>query len=68
MNPSLKLERKRYAMWRMAEAIRRAIRSTKPADKIQAARWAAAWGVVSGIRSPGVRLRRTVLSGGSRSH
>ncbi|MES2015845.1 MAG: hypothetical protein V4484_05055 [Pseudomonadota bacterium] len=62
------MERKRYAMWRMAEALARAIRASRPADKIQAARWAAAWGVVSGIRSPGVRLRRTALSGGSRIH
>lgn len=49
-------------MLRMIGAISRAISSTSPADKDRAARWAAAWGVISGIRSPGVRLRRNVLS------
>ena len=53
---------KSYAMLRMVEAIGRAIRSTSSADKDKAARWAAAWGVMSGIRSPGVRLRRDALS------
>ncbi|UUZ51536.1 hypothetical protein LP420_20580 [Massilia sp. B-10] len=45
----------------MTEAIGRAISSTHPADKDKAARWAAAWGVISGIRTPGIRLRRSVL-------
>jgi hypothetical protein len=64
MKQRIRKERKNYAMLRMAEAIGRAIDSELPADKDRAARWAAAWGVVSGIRSPGVRLRRSVLSGG----
>lgn len=59
-------KRKTYAMLRMAEAIGRAIASDLPADKDRAARWAAAWGVISGIRSPGVRLRRNVLAGDRR--
>ncbi len=50
-------------MIRMAEAIGRAIASTSPLEKDRAARWAAAWGVVGGIRSRGIRLRRDVLSG-----
>lgn len=54
-------ERKSYAMLRMVQAIGRAIHSEHPADKDKAARWAAAWGVVSGIRTPGIRLRRSVL-------
>lgn len=56
-----KEQRKAYAMRRMAEAIGRAIRSESPQEKERAKRWAAAWGVVSGIRSSGVRLRRSVL-------
>lgn len=48
-------------MQRMAEAIGRAIRSESSQEKERAKRWAAAWGVVSGIRSSGIRLRRDVL-------
>jgi hypothetical protein len=62
MKHHLKKERKTYAMLRMVEAIGRAIHSERPADKDKAARWAAAWGVISGIRTPGIRLRRSVLS------
>ena len=62
MKRQIRMERKRYAMARMAEAIGRAIKSTAPADKDRAARWAAAWGLVSGIRTRGIRLRRDVLS------
>ncbi|MGZ8341132.1 MAG: hypothetical protein ACXWU9_16295 [Telluria sp.] len=61
MNHRPKDERKQYAMQRMAEAIGRAIRSESPQEQERAKRWAAAWGVISGIRSSGVRLRRTVL-------
>jgi hypothetical protein len=62
MKHPIRKERKSYAMLRMIGAIGRAINSTSPADKDRAARWAAAWGVISGIRSPGIRLRRNVLS------
>ena len=62
MKQRIKYERKSYAMLRMAAAIGRAITSSAPADKARAARWAAAWGVISGIRTPGIRLRRDVLS------
>lgn len=61
MKQRINKERKSYAMLRMVEAIGRAIKSSAPADKDRAARWAAAWGVISGIRSPGIRLRRDVL-------
>jgi hypothetical protein len=61
MKQRIRKERKTYAMLRMIAAIGRAIASTAPADKDRAARWAAAWGVVGGIRSPGIRLRRDVL-------
>jgi hypothetical protein len=54
-------ERKAYAMQRMADAIGRAIASDLTVDKDRAARWAAAWGAIGGIRSPGLRLRRNVL-------
>jgi hypothetical protein len=66
MKRRIRYERKIYAMLRMAEAIGRAIASDLPAEKDRAARWAAAWGVISGIRTPGVRLRRSVLAGGRR--
>lgn len=62
MKPHVRKERKTYAMLRMIEAIGRAIDSEHPADKDKAARWAAAWGVISGIRTPGIRLRRSVLA------
>lgn len=61
MKQRIRKERKTYAMLRMAAAIRRAIDSPSPSQKDKAARWAAAWGLVGGIRSPGVRLRRSVL-------
>lgn len=48
-------------MQRMAAAIGRAISSESDQEQERAKRWAAAWGVVSGIRSSGVRLRRSVL-------
>ena len=66
MKREIKIERKNYAMLRMIAAISRAIDSDVPAEKDRAARWAAAWGALSGIRSPGVRLRRNVLTGGKR--
>ncbi len=62
MKQRVRKERKIYAMLRMAQAIGRAIESPSSAEKDKAARWAAAWGVIGGIRSPGVRLRRDVLS------
>jgi len=55
-------KRKSYAMKRMADAISRAIASEQPSEKDKAARWAAAWGVLGGIRTPGIRLRRSVLA------
>jgi len=61
MLPHIRKERKSYAMSRMAEAIGRAIKSTSLADKDRAARWAAAWGIIGGIRTPGIRLRRNGL-------
>ncbi len=59
---AVKRERKAYAMMRMAEAIGRAIDTDIPAEKDKAARWAAAWGLIGGILTPGVRLRRSVLA------
>ena len=54
-------ERKAYAMMRMAGAIGRAIDAPTSAQKDRAARWAAAWGLIGGIMTPGVRLRRSLL-------
>ena len=62
MKLTIRTERKRYAMLRMAQAIGRAIAAETDAAKEKAARWAAAWGLVGGILSPGVRLRRDVLA------
>lgn len=61
MNHRIRDEKKAYAMLRMVEAIGRAIHAQSPIEKDRAARWAAAWGALGGIRSPGVRLRRNVL-------
>ena len=55
-------ERKAYGRLRMAAAIERAIEAQQPEAKDRAARWAAAWGAVSGIHSPGLRLRSSVLA------
>jgi hypothetical protein len=56
-NPDRSL-RKSYAMERMAAAIDRAIGSRTGKEKERAARWAAAWGLLCGIRTEGVKLRR----------
>ncbi len=61
-----KTERKTYGMLRMVKAIGRAIKASTALEKERAARWAAAWGVISGIRSRGIRLRRDVLFDGRR--
>ncbi|QYF95244.1 hypothetical protein KY495_08860 [Massilia sp. PAMC28688] len=57
-----KKDRKVYARMRMAQAIERAIDAPSAAGKARAARWAGAWGLVGGILTPGVRLRRSVLA------
>ena len=72
MAKRIKDERKTYAMSRMIAAIGRAINAVTHAEKDRAARWAAAWGPIGGIRTPamnggGLRLRRTVLIGDRRS-
>lgn len=54
-------ERKAYGTQRMLAAIGRAIDADTDAEKERAARWATAWGALSGIRTPGLRLRRSVL-------
>ena len=48
---------KSYAMHRMAKAIERAIAGQTTMEKERAARWAAAWGLLCGIKTSGVRLR-----------
>jgi hypothetical protein len=61
--------RKLYAMKRMSMALARAssARPFGPATD-QALRWAVAWGMASGIRTPHtpLRLRRDTLSGSAR--
>jgi hypothetical protein len=61
MKQRIRQEKKSYAMQRMVEAIGRAIVADSTIEKDRAARWAAAWGTLGGIRSPGVRLRSNVL-------
>jgi hypothetical protein len=53
--------RKSYAMHRMAKAIERAIEGKTSGEKERAARWAAAWGLLCGIKTSGVRLRDSEL-------
>lgn len=55
-NPD-RYSRKSYAMRRMTLAIERAIKRPSSKDKERAARWAAAWGLLCGIRTEGVNLR-----------
>jgi hypothetical protein len=49
--------RKAYAMSRMTLAIERAIKRPTRKEKERAARWAAAWGLLCGIRTEGVNLK-----------
>jgi hypothetical protein len=56
-------QRKSYGMRRMGQAIGRAIQSPSSEEQARAIRWAGAWGLLCGIRSPGVRLRRAELVG-----
>ncbi len=59
MNSPHQYLRKSYAMRRMAKAIERAIAARSGKEKERAARWAAAWGLLCGIRTEGMVLRRT---------
>jgi hypothetical protein len=54
-------QRKSYGMRRMGKAIGRAIQAPSSEQQARAIRWAAAWGLLCGIRSPGVRLRNAEL-------
>ena len=56
-----KTDRKAYGLSRMAKAIDRAIDAPSDEEKARAARWVSAWGAISGIYTPGIRLRRTEL-------
>lgn len=72
MTRQLRKERKTYALLRMIAAIGRAIEAVTDHEKDRAARWAAAWGAIGGIRTQamnggGLRLRRNVLVGDRRS-
>lgn len=51
--------RKSYAMDRMARAIERAIGGQTGKEQERAMRWAAAWGLLCGIKTASVRLRRS---------
>ena len=54
-------ERKAYGMRRMGLAIGRAMAATTADEQKRAVRWVAAWGMICGIRSEGVRLRQPEL-------
>jgi len=60
------IETRLYAMRRMSVALQRAA-AARPLgpETDRALRWATAWGMVAGIRTPQsrVRLRRSVLAG-----
>jgi hypothetical protein len=49
--------RKSYAMKRMASAIERAMALRASKKVKRATRWVAAWGLLCGIRTEGIRLR-----------
>jgi hypothetical protein len=68
-NPS-RLLRKSYAMSRMARAIERAVDAPTGKEKERAARWVAAWGMLCGIKTSTVRLRRSDVQrvGADRHH
>ena len=53
--------RKSYAMTRMAASIERAIEAGTIKEKESAARWAAAWGLLCGIKTRPVNLRRSEI-------
>jgi hypothetical protein len=61
MKPSDRQQRKSFGMRRMGRAIGRAIQAGSSEEQARAIRWAAAWGLLCGIRSPGVRLRDAEL-------
>ena len=61
MKNKYRFVRKSYAMSRMARAIERAIEATTIRDKDRAARWAAAWGLLCGVHTKRVKLRRNDL-------
>lgn len=54
-------KRKSYGMLRMSRAISRAISAPTPLEQEKAIRWVAAWGLIGGIRSDTVRLRKPEL-------
>lgn len=54
-------QRKSYGMRRMGKAIGGAIQAASSGEQALGIRWAAAWGLLCGIQSPGVRLRRPEL-------
>jgi hypothetical protein len=49
--------KKSYAMRRMTLALERAIKRPTSKEKERAARWAAVWGLLCGIRTEGVNLK-----------
>jgi hypothetical protein len=63
MNGNTRLIRKSYAMQRMGLALARAVSAASSNQKTTAARWAAAWGLLCGIKTPGVYLKRSAREG-----
>lgn len=57
MPSQTRLLRKSYAMSRMGKAIERAIAAPNSKEKTRAAKWAAAWGLLCGIKTNGTYLR-----------
>ena len=58
-----KYTKKSYAMGRMTLAIERAIERPTSKEKTRAAQWAAAWGLLCGIRTEGVNLKVCDIQG-----
>lgn len=61
MSSDHRILRKSYAMHRMALAIGRAVDAPSVKEQERAARWAAAWGLLCGIKTAAVRLRRSEI-------
>ena len=68
MNSNARLKKKSYALRRMGIAIERAMHAGNERDKARAAKWAAAWGMLCGIKSAGMKLKRSdAMQAGARA-
>lgn len=62
MKNSYPFVRKSYTMQRMGQATERAINAATAPEKERAARWAAAWGLLCGIMTSKVNVKRSDIN------